>query len=156
MTTDFLVTLSNNQDEEYRALCFKPTSAFQTSSRGRLLERLEIERTFWARRGIPWQLITERQFSNVVTKNLVLLRDYFKTDSVPLNQEAIEVVINLLTPQVRNAVKPLREITMSIDKQLGLNPGASLTVAYHLLATRVWKCNLNSEINPGKPLRVLE
>jgi len=39
-----------------------------------VLEKLEIERRFWAEQEIPLRIITEQEFSPILTKNLQWLR----------------------------------------------------------------------------------
>lgn len=54
LTTDFLITLKNNLGVHYSAIAVKPKTEL---SKQRTLEKLEIERIYWLKKNIPWQIV---------------------------------------------------------------------------------------------------
>ena len=63
-----------------------------------------------------------------------------------------ELVV-LLTSLVHSQTnQPLNHLTHLCDTQLDCAPGTSLCVAYHLLATRKWRIDMQVPINPHLPL----
>ena len=98
--------------------------------------------------------MTERDIPGVLVKNVELLHSYISlADRLPLTENDIGDVSMVLLPQMGQI--PLRQATSSCDRQLGLEPGSSLTVVYHLLANRQWQIDMNVAIEPGKEIALL-
>lgn len=57
-------------------LCVKRAEAICPEAKGlkRTLEKLQIEKHYWERRGIPWRLVTQCHFDTTQVRNLALLR----------------------------------------------------------------------------------
>jgi len=153
MTTDFLITLVRQAQEIDCARTIKPSTQLQST---RVLEKLEIERRYWHARQIDWGIVTEREIPPALAKNLKLLHNYRHiADRVPLTTKEIRRLANVLTQTVVAGRLSLRQSAAACDQQLGLEPGTSLTVAYHLLAQREWRVDLKTAIEPGKKLVLL-
>lgn len=70
LTEDFVLTMVGTRNP-YHAIQVKQSAALEDE---RVREKLEIQRRYFARRGIPWALVTERELSRVVDRNLKWLR----------------------------------------------------------------------------------
>lgn len=153
MTSDFLVTLPGPVRTVERAHALKP--ARQLASQ-RVQEKAEIERRYWQRRDIAWGLVTEHEIPRVVARNVALLHGYRQlSDRLELPADQLEALITVLTEVVTQGDLSLREATLRSDRRLGFAPGASLTVAYHLLATQRWLIDMHTPLNPGHKLHLL-
>jgi hypothetical protein len=120
------------------------------------LEKLEIERRYWAVRGVDWGVVTERELPQPWTKNAAHLHGYLSlTDRLSLKAEELTPIVEHLTQLVKANRRPLRVIAAECDSQLGLVLGTSLTLAYHMLATKHWSVDMNSVLNPNHPLILL-
>ena len=75
MTTDFVVTL-NDAEKTSKAVAVKPFAEIDPENprAGRTWDKLFIEKVFWNKRGIDWQVQTERDFSVTRAINLSILR----------------------------------------------------------------------------------
>lgn len=75
MTTDFVVTL-NDAEKTSKAVAVKPFAEIDPENprAGRTWDKLFIEKVFWNKRGIDWQVLTERDFSVTRAINLSILR----------------------------------------------------------------------------------
>lgn len=152
MTTDFLITLPGEGRPVEQARTVKPAQALLGQ---RTQEKLEIERRFWERRQVDWGVVTEREIPQVLADNIELLHAYHDlSDRLDISDIQLQDTATVLTKAVMNSDVPLREITARCDRRLGFEPGVSLTVAYHLLATRQWQIDLNQPLDPGCPLAV--
>jgi len=150
MTTDFLITLSGEIWPVEQARTVKPAQALLGP---RTQEKLEIERRFWARRQVDWGVVTEREIPRVLAHNIEVLHAYRDlSDRLDLSERQWQEAVTVLTQAVANREVPLREATAQCDSRLGFEPGVSLAVAYHLLATRQWQLDLTHPLNPGCPL----
>ncbi|HLW00387.1 MAG TPA: TnsA endonuclease N-terminal domain-containing protein [Ktedonobacterales bacterium] len=153
MTTDFVITLSSPSGSVDQARAIKPSSKLQSE---RTLEKLEIERRYWAVRKVDWGIVTEREIPAVIADNVELLHSYlFVSDRFALTDAEVAAITSLLTREVSQGQRPLRHIATDCDKALGFEPGTSLAFAYHLLASRQWIIDMNSPLNPGKKLSLL-
>jgi hypothetical protein len=153
MTTDFVITVKREMATLEQARTVKPAGELQ---RMRVLEKLEIERRYWAVRGIDWGVATERELPRPWAKNAAQLHGYLSVvDRLSLNPEELLPIVEHLSQLVKANVRPLRIVTAECDNQLGLVPGTSLTLAYHLLATKRWIVDMNIALNPNHPLTLL-
>lgn len=149
MTTDFLVILQGARWPVEQARTVKPVAALLSQ---RTQEKLEIERRYWARRQVDWGIVTEREIPQVLANNLELLRSYRDLNHrSDLDETQVQAVETVLAGYMMSGEVPLREAATRCDRCLGLEPGMSLTVAYHLLATRQWQTDLNERLDPARP-----
>lgn len=134
MSTDFLIDVWRDGKLRLEACAVKRSEDLDNK---RTLEKLEIERRYWADRDVPWHLLTERDFDPVVTQNLQWLRSLrFQKQREPwcgFHQEQAEAVLQAV-PHWGSL--SLREFCQSLDRDLDLEVGSSLTLIRHLLLTR--------------------
>lgn len=77
MTTDFLLTrIDKAGKRSFMAFSIKSADDLRGRSRKSVLAKLEIERRYWLRRGIPWYLFTNAEVDETVIDNLEWL-SYF-------------------------------------------------------------------------------
>jgi len=150
MTTDFVITIVRDTRAVDCARAIKPSAQLQSE---RVLEKLEIERRYWQARQIDWSIVTEREIPRPFARNVKFLHNYLDiADRLSLTKREMRDLVVLLTQQVVEGHVSLRRAAADCDKQLGFEPGTSLTVAYHLLAQRQWRVDMNTPIEPGKKL----
>lgn len=154
MTTDFIITLSEGLNSYDRARTIKSSNDLQSQ---RTLEKLEIERQYWARRNINWAIVTEREISHVLAENVRLVHKYLTIkDRLLLHETLLQEAIAMMTHEVKQSSCSLSHIALECDERLHLQPGDCLTIAYHLLATRQWKIDMFTPIQPGNRLILLD
>ena len=135
MTTDFLLTVCLGGQITYQAHTFKYASALNVTNM-RTAEKLEIERQ------LPMNLI----------QTVGIVHNSRDLNQYNLSQNEIKDITAWLTPRVQRQDKPLRHITSECDTSLGLDPASSLRIAYHLIATRKWRIDMNIPLEPGNIL----
>ena len=122
----------------------------------RTLEKLEIERRYWARRNIDWAIVTEHEVSRVLARNIQKLHKHLTIeDRVALPEAIIQEAAAMMTSEVLQSTCPLSHIALECDERLCLQPGTSLTIAYYLMSTRQWKIDMFTPIQPGNRLILL-
>lgn len=153
LTTDFVITVANGLEHVEQARSVKYSADLSSQ---RTLEKLELEKRYWQARNIDWGIVTERDIPLVLARNVELLHNHRDISyRLPLTQDEIHDVSIVLTSEVMNGNDSLRHTAIACDKRLGLELGACLTVAYHLLAIKQWEVDMNIPIQPGKPLKIL-
>lgn len=150
MTTDFLVDLSRGGKTCHEACYVKPSSELR---KNRVLEKLEIERRFWAEQGIPLRIFTEQEFSPILTKNLQWLRTLsFNNQSAPsagFHQEQAEAVLVAIP---RFGHLDLRQFCNRMDNELSLEPGSTLALIRYLLSEKTVSVDLTVPLNDHRQM----
>ncbi|TGU74584.1 transposase [Geomonas terrae] len=76
MTSDLVLSLVKEKRPSVAVVCVKPFSQVDpvNPKNSRTREKLFIEKVYWEKRGIPWQLLTEKEIPLVRAQNLDRLR----------------------------------------------------------------------------------
>lgn len=151
MTTDFAITVRQSVGVTQQARTIKPK---ETLSSTRTLEKLEIERCYWQRRGISWGIVTESEIPQTFASNVAWVHPFRDRDTLALSSQQIEAITQLLTQAVVGSSLPLATITTDCDERLGLQAGTSLCVVRHLIATRQWLVDMTQPLQTRAALFV--
>lgn len=153
MTTDFLYTTCSGVVEVDHACAVKYANDLQSK---RTVEKLEIERRYWKARNVTWSIVTERDVSIALAKNVEWIHQYFHLrDFTSLPKPAIQRVTSGLTQNIHTSGLSLRDVTLHMDDSFGLDAGTSLSMVRHLIARRLLKADMYQPINPHKRLALL-
>jgi TnsA endonuclease C terminal/TnsA endonuclease N terminal len=122
----------------------------------RTLEKLEIERVYWAARKIPWRIITERELPRALVKNMKWIHTHLDlVKSGEFSNDQIHRIRITMESDVMQGQRSLVQIAAACDDRLGLKPGAALCVTRHLIGTGIWPVDLTVEIDPQQPLCII-
>lgn len=145
MTTDFVLTLEDNGNIITIARAVKP---FVELADFRVLEKLEIERRYWEEQNVDWDIITEKQINRTLISNISKVRSCYhieRTDMFShMSETSITRIKNELISLLIGNVK-IRDVCNSFDDKHGLEPGSSLGLAKHLIATKCISCDMQNE-----------
>jgi hypothetical protein len=158
MTVDFLVTLARPiQGSRYVALSVKTLDELEDPKEQlRTLEKEEIARRYFARRGIPFRFVTEHQLPRMLVENLSLVLHHLDLTGfgVPDGHEA--AIRSHLYEQLLSAEEvAMGRVCAGVDERLRLPRGASAAVAWNAIATKQWRVDMRSPLGPDRPLRAL-
>lgn len=142
-TTDFLVTSKIGKE----AWSIKPARQLENK---RVLEKLDIERAYWERRGIPFSVITENEIETIPAKNIRWFHGN-RTNDTP--SDLLRKIRGVLESVIPTSI--LGEACREADELLGLTAGSSMSAVKHFIASKKWKVNIAKEISPQKPLALL-
>lgn len=143
-TTDFLITLNINGKTELKARTIKYSKDL---SNKRVIEKFEIERIFWANRGVDWKIVTERDMDSTFSFNVEFIHNAYFLRGSNFNFEKIIYVEDALRKDLLSQPKSLSELTKDIDTRLGLMPGESLFCVKYLIAHKYWIINMHKPID---------
>jgi hypothetical protein len=149
LTTDFLVDVQGGSRYIQQARTVKPAKDLESR---RVLEKLELERLYWQARKVDWGIVTEYEIPKVYAKSVRTLHKYKQIEDRLSPEVNVSDIKCALFTYCRQQPLPLRQLAKSCDTALGLLPGTSLTVVYHLLATRQWHVDLNTPLHMTMPL----
>ncbi|QZA82266.1 TnsA endonuclease N-terminal domain-containing protein [Deefgea piscis] len=152
MTCDFLVTLNQEGKNSLRAFSCKNEAGIEKL---RDLEKLELERSYFERLGIPYHLAISSQLSKNKIKNLLWCRGATiaggEVSSEELDVQA-EHRLRLIHAIRRAGRGSLGDFCKKQDELAGLDIGSSLFVIRNLLWHRELLTDLNSARLTEQPM----
>jgi hypothetical protein len=153
MTTDFLIDVLEEGQGILKARCVKMAKDLNSA---RVIEKLEIERTYWTEQGIDWGIVTEQEIPIALAENVAWLRTAYEPgNSFDISPEIlIQIEERLYEMIITEPQKALSHIALSGDRLLGFNGGTCLWAVRHFIASLVWLVDMFSPIDPSKPLHV--
>ncbi len=145
MTTDFLVVLGSGANRRLVAWAIKPAEKL---SDARVIEKLEIERRYWAAQSnIEWHISTERELPMAEVEALDWMRGAWDLDDIeePYEGFTAELMHHVVSFHRMNARSDaeLNAACKHLDEKHDCVPGAHLLVARHLLARRVLSTDID-------------
>ncbi|WP_412026436.1 TnsA endonuclease N-terminal domain-containing protein [Deinococcus yunweiensis] len=146
MSSDFMITLSSGQNV---VRTMKEGSAL---SDDRTIEKLDIEREYWRRRGVDWGVVVADDLPMPLVQNVKWLHPHLILDGFGFDANDVPALLRYLTAEVLTSPDALATVARRCDDDLTLNPGSCLTLARHLIATRQWQVDLTVPINSSRRL----
>jgi hypothetical protein len=126
MTTDFVITTS-------RGDVARTVKLSAELEKKRVLEKLEIERLYWKRRGVDWRIVTEKEIDFQKARNLEwVYRSWHFPEMLPEGRMPGEVT-TLFLEFFETTNLPVTEIAKSVEAVFGLEAGLGLTAFQYLL-----------------------
>lgn len=132
MSSDFLI--DTNMPHQPRVAIQVKTSADLCNPR--TIEKLELERRYWAKKNIPWYLLTEKQIPKIVIQNIAWL--YPAQVALDELESALSMAAFYLNFFLQNPTLQISQAAMTLDQAYSLAPGESLQKIRSLLALRVF------------------
>lgn len=159
MTTDFLVTLREaGTVPRFMAVSVKPEEALEDSPAKvqRMLEKTDIERCYFAARGVPFRLVTDAEMPAVRCANIELVLPWASADGLGLEAATIPAHLKELFDALQRAPdRALREVCTASDRAAGRPLGTSLSIVWHAIASKQWAVDMDAPLDPESPLRGL-
>lgn len=155
MTTDFLITVDKGQGVFEVAHTIKMKDKLLEE---RVLEKFEIEREYWERKGINWGIVTEEDIDKTMARNISYIHDYFDIRTYDVYREManqhIEDLSMSLMNRLLNNTRSIREITSEFDVDTHLPFGSGVTLFYHLLSKKIMVTDMYKPIDLEKPIDI--
>lgn len=147
MTTDFLITLHNDNATRYLARTIKG----QDKLGKRQIEKFEIERVYWKQESIDWGIVTDKEINKVFSKNIAACHSLYDLS----NKDGFE---NMTEDQIHNLVENFKEYIIGtkinirdkvelFDKNRTLKPGTSILLFKHLIITKQIFVDMFNKLN---------
>ncbi|WP_407271810.1 TnsA endonuclease N-terminal domain-containing protein [Radiobacillus sp. PE A8.2] len=146
LTTDFMVTRKIDGNIEYVARTVKPNQLLNDE---RTIEKFEIEREYWERKGIDWGIVTEKEMPIEFIKNIM----WVHSASTLENEEEeylVDVMLELL--RTHDQSTSMAEFAKVFEEEYHLNKGMALYFFKHLFSKKVLSFDMYHKFNLQKPL----
>lgn len=139
MTTDLVIDIRNEAGVSSHAISVKYAKDLEDR---RKIEKLELERRYWAAKNVPWSIFTENEVPKKMLANIKWLLPHF--NSFELQTDQLSKVFSTVAGAINLGGKhKLPEVMSSLDQNKKAKPGTHLLYLRHLLAQRalVWDMN---------------
>jgi hypothetical protein len=139
-TTTFVITLTDSDGEKYLALSIRNETELY---RDLLLEKLEVERRYWNKKGIRWSIITNKDIPMIKVNNIKWL--YLGDTDIGHKEESYikEVIANRITSNKCS----IKKILDNIDTELSLSLGTALVILKRMIISNEILVDLYVPIN---------
>lgn len=146
MTTDMVVDVVSEGVVRSIALSVKPAKKLDDP---RTLEKLELERRYWARDEIAWYLVTEKDLPRVRIANLRWLHEMQSLENLKVPYEGYwaDRVGKFLNEFSRVRGGLIEDFLLHLQKRCGFSEGEGMIVLRHLAANKQLGINLDLEFS---------
>jgi hypothetical protein len=140
MTCDFMITTLNG----VKARTIKMTAELENP---RTLEKLEIERRYWAMQGIEWRIVTEHEITRQKAKNIEWLYTAEGFTVAGLDEYELEHICCVLLNLLKRGYCSVIEATVIVEGQFLLPAGTGLQFFKQLILEKKLAIDLSRPIN---------
>jgi len=152
MTTDFYITKSDTVEV---ARTIKPKDELLNI---RVIEKFEIERQYWERRGIDWGIVTENEIDKTIAKNISSISSYYNIEDInsfeKISKKDLENLILEYTKRIIDTNKSIRNVSTIFDTDMALAGGSGIAIFRHLLARKLIYIDLSKPISFDKKIAI--
>lgn len=155
MTTDLLIDHKGPSGRSHRAIFVKPAKELDCP---RTLEKLEIERRYWAAAGVSLQVRTELECSFTRSENIAwAVEMYWLCDEPgPIGQYWRTRSRQFLATRATMRTGTFAVLAAHLEEHVGFKLGEAITVLRHLVARQVVAMDLSSPFDIRQDLSAFE
>ncbi len=152
ITTDFLLKL-----REGKTIC-RTIKQYNDLTK-RQIDKFEIERRYWEKKGVGWKIVTEREIDKIVANNIELVYQFYYLETIKgferFNMEQIKKIVldfkkNILGRSI------IREKASDFEEQMLLEGGCGISIFKHLLITKQIHIDMLTPMSVDKEILILE
>lgn len=153
LTTDFMIDVYENGNTLQLARTVKLSDELASV---RILEKFEIERTFYKEIGIDWGIVTEKDFSKTLATNVSRIHKFKDLKDYPgMTPEIVSRIEPIIYDLAMERKIRLAHAALSVDDRLGIESGSTLCAVKHLIANRIWIIDMNMPFETHDYLDIL-
>ncbi|WDM21267.1 TnsA endonuclease C-terminal domain-containing protein [Paenibacillus polymyxa] len=154
LTSTFLITVKNDQGQErHFARNIKESRDFEKNS---VIERYEVIRRYWYKKGIPWALISSAEINAVRAKNIEWLHAARRLSDWGYSEQQIAGEIQFLMELLFGGQGTIKNAIERFDSQVSEDPGKGLLLFKHLLATKRIRLDMDKPIELSQHAKSIE
>lgn len=146
LTTDFLITIADDKGLREVARTLKHSNKLTK----RQLEKFEIERRFYQKRGIDWGVVTENDINYDLVNNIKWIRRAKSLQDIDIDPEKIKIVEPYLFEALSRSWRPTSLVCEEVDLKFGLRPGGCLFIVRYMIANRKWLIEMTRKFDPSE------
>lgn len=151
MTTDFLLTIAGKDKMLERARTIKAKDDLLDK---RIIEKFEIERVYWSKKGIDWGIVTEEEIDKTISFNISSIHSYKDITSIDslndMNSLHIKDLIYEFISRIVDDKRSMRDICFEFDSDMLLDNGTAIAIFKHLLINKIIQIEMKERIDINK------
>jgi hypothetical protein len=144
VSTDLLVDFSSGHR---LAIAVKSSSEL---SKLRVMEKLQIEKTYWETRDVEWKICTEREVTDGMRENLLWIQPYLSPDMAAHQEVDYSDVQDLFHRLQSHPRTKITRLCAKLDDQYKVDRGFHLSIFRYAVAHRFIKAPLNNAFHSWK------
>ena len=153
MTTDFLVSINYNNKLYEIARTVKSKDDLMNK---RVLEKFEIEKQYWEKKGINWGIVTDEEIDKVIANNISLVHGYKEISAIDsfsdIEVSELKDLIYEFMKRIIDNEKAMRTICNEFDNEMCLEKGSSLCIFKYLVINKIIQIDITEKINVNKAI----
>lgn len=145
LTSDFLFIVNNGKTLKKVVRTVKPELELKKQ---RTIDKYEIEKAYWEKRGVDWGIITENQIPQVMATNIYTIYNHYFWDSYSgYSKDTIKgLIYDFKDILVMNNFDVLKTVA-DFELLNSWSSGEGLNFFQHLLAKKIIGADLNVKFN---------
>jgi hypothetical protein len=148
LTSDFFINVK--QGNAYTEIVRTVIPAEELDKK-RILEVLEIERTYWESRNIDWGIVTDKDIPMDYVKNLIFIRDDYELRNIPgFSVEDLNSLKGILKENILTKEATIHQLLTYLDKSYNTEVGTFLHLFKHLVVRKEVEVEMNTPIHIQK------
>lgn len=155
MTTDFVVTKMEQGKPVNVARTLKYKDDLMDK---RVIEKFELEREYWERKGIDWGIVTELEVPKEMAMNISFVHSYADLSSIEdfseLSEADLDTFSIYLISSLINEDVTVREACTCLDQVFYLAAGSGLTLFKHLIITKAIEVDLMNRLDVNSVIEI--
>lgn len=156
MTTDFLVTVDGEDKMLERARTIKAKDDLLDK---RVIEKFEIERVYWSKKGIDWGIVTEEEIDKAIAHNISYVHGYKDISNldcfIDIATNEIKDLIYEFLKRIVDDERPMRVICSEFDNEMLLGKGSGLSIFKYLVINKVIEIDIKKRINVNQNIPII-
>ncbi len=152
MTKDFPITLDNNVE---LAKTIKPKDNLLDR---RVMEKFEIERVYWERKGIDLGIVTEQEIDKTIAHNISYVQNYRDISNLDcfsnIEKHELKDLIYEFIKRVVDDERTMRSICTQFDSDMSLEKGSSLSIFRYLVINKIIEIDITQKIDVNKRIYI--
>jgi hypothetical protein len=154
LTTDFLITMRKDGKSVQLARSIKPALELEKSE---VIERLELERRYWAAKGVDWGIVTENEIPKIMAQNIEAIYSSYWLEPTPeIDLLHLRSLAQILKLKLQRSTSSISQTATLLDQEMNLSPGTCLYLFKHLVAHKEVILDMHSKFNYSRPARSIK
>jgi hypothetical protein len=154
LTTDFMLSVNQDGKKVELARTVKPSTEL---SKKRVAEKFELERRYYAAKGIDWGIVTEQEIPKVLAGNIEWIHSAYKLEgNTEINSAELHSLATILKSRLQESNNTINKVTTALDREMNLESGTSLYLFRHLLARKEILMDMETTISACSSVKAIK
>lgn len=143
LTTDFMVSVAREGKNVYEARTFKPSKSLNNK---RTAMKLEIERRYYASKGVDWKIVTEKDLPRLLVGNIEWIHSAYNLEgNQEMNKEDLQHLSTILKSKLETISSSVSKVMKDLDAEMNVGSGTSLYLFKYLIANKIILVDMSSQ-----------